>query len=154
VNDNILRMQDIQNSILGLSFNQMLPKTISDKVLAQLTPPKDDKDKGNGQGKFNGKKFPGGFQVKEDKQDLIYDNDKSHQHWKLKENENFSRTFNRTQKECPKTVDGRLVCMKFFLRGVCAKSCPRAHTLNKEDIKAFDEFVAECRAGAGKPDFR
>jgi hypothetical protein len=58
VNDNIPRMQDIQNSILGLSFNQMLPKTISDKVLAQLTPPRDDKNKGNGQGKFNGKKFP------------------------------------------------------------------------------------------------
>jgi len=127
----------------------MLPKTIWDKVLAQLTPPKDDKDKG----KFNGKKFPGRFQGKEDEQDLIDDNDKSHQHWKLKENENFSRAFYRNQKECPKTVDGRLVCMKFFLRGVCTKSCSRAHTLNKEDTKAFDKFVAECRVGAGKPDF-
>jgi hypothetical protein len=41
VNDSVLRMDDIQDAILGLSFNQMLPKTISDKVLTLITPNKD-----------------------------------------------------------------------------------------------------------------
>jgi hypothetical protein len=132
VNDNILRMSDIQDSILRLNFTQMLPKVISYKVLAQIGPLKDERDKEFGQGKYNGKRLPGGNQ---DKQVLVYDNDKSHHHWRLKDNENFTKVFYKHQRECPKMHDGKLICMKFFLHGICTKSCTRAHTLSPEDSK-------------------
>jgi len=45
VNDNILRMSDMQDSILRLNFNQMLPKLISDKVLVLINANKDEKEK-------------------------------------------------------------------------------------------------------------
>lgn len=120
VNDNVLRMSEIQGSILSMSFNQLLPKTISDKVFVQITLLKDDKDKdqgngGHGQGKFKGKRFPGTNKDNQDKSDLVYNNDKSHQNWHLQENENFGRVFYGHQKEAPKISDGKLICMKFFL---------------------------------------
>jgi hypothetical protein len=37
VNDNVLKMSDIQASVLSLNFNQHLPKVITDKILAQKT---------------------------------------------------------------------------------------------------------------------
>jgi hypothetical protein len=148
VNDRVLRMTDIQDSILRLNFNQMLPKSINDKVLSQ----QENKDgKFNGGGKHNGKKVPGGEFDKN--KDIIHDTDKNHSHWRLKENENFAQTFYKNQKECPRTSDGKQICMKFFLRGLCTKSCPRTHTLNKEDEKKFETFINNCREGAGKPDF-
>jgi hypothetical protein len=61
VNDNILQMSDIQDSILRLNFSQMLPKSISDKVQLMMNVNKDDRDKGNGLGK-NGKRLPGALQ--------------------------------------------------------------------------------------------
>jgi len=57
----------------------MLPESISDKVLVLINTNKDEKDKSNGLGK-NGKRFLGANQDNKDKQDLVYDNDKSHQH--------------------------------------------------------------------------
>lgn len=153
VNDLVLRMSDIQESILGLQFNQMLPKSIADKVLTLLNPTKDDKDKGLGPGK-GGKKFPGANQDSKDKQELVYDNDKAHSHWQLKENENFSEVFYALQKDCPRTSEGKLICMKYFLRGVCVKSYNRVHSLSQEDSKKFDAFVSPCRAiAAAKVDF-
>jgi hypothetical protein len=53
-------MTDIQDSILQLNFNQMLPKIISDKVLAQIGSNRDEKEKGIGEGKHNGKRLPSG----------------------------------------------------------------------------------------------
>ena len=150
VNDNVLRMSDVQQSIIDLDFSQMLPKSISDKVLNAINA-KDDKEKPGGGGKLV-KKIPGGNPEK-DKQELIYDNDKNHQHWKVKENENFSKIFYSNQKECPKTDTGKLICMKFFLRGVCVKTCNRAHSLSADDKKKLDLFVADCRAKAAKADF-
>jgi len=150
VNDNVLRMSDVQQSIIDLDFSQMLPKSISDKVLNAINA-KDDKEKPGGGGKLV-KKIPGGNPDK-DKQELIYDNDKNHQHWKVKENENFSKIFYSNQKECPKTDTGKLICMKFFLRGVCVKTCNRAHSLSADDKKKLDLFVADCRAKAAKADF-
>jgi hypothetical protein len=68
----------------------MLPKSISDKVQTMMNVNKDDRDKGNSLGK-NGKRLPGALQDNKDKQDLIYDNDKDHHHWKVKESENFAK---------------------------------------------------------------
>jgi hypothetical protein len=85
----------------------MLPRSISDKVLSILGNNKDKKDKGGQGGGRNGKQFPG---VKEEnKEDLVYDNDKSHNNWKVKENENFGKIFYSNQKECPKTTEGKMI---------------------------------------------
>ncbi len=46
VNDRVLWMTDIQDSILRLNFNQMLPKSINGKILFQV--------KQNKESKFNG----------------------------------------------------------------------------------------------------
>jgi hypothetical protein len=108
-----------------------------------MGPNKDEKEKGFGQGKYNGKRLPDGNQ---DKQDLVHDNNKSHQHWKLKDNENFTKVFYKHQKECPKTHDGKLICMKFSLPRICTKSCTRAHILSPEDSKSFEVLIHECRA--------
>ncbi len=58
VNDRVLRMTDTQDSILRLNFNQMLPKSINDKILAQINQNKEGKI--NGGGKYQGKKVQGG----------------------------------------------------------------------------------------------
>jgi len=151
VNDNALRQSDIQESILSLNFSQMLPKSISDKVLAQLGNNKDDKDKGGAGGGRHGKRFLGANT--DNKEDVVYDNDKSNKNWKLKEDENFGKVFYAHQKDCPKTSEGKLICMKFFLRGVCMKTCNRVHSLAGDDKKKFDAFIKECRNKASKSDF-
>ncbi len=149
VNDRVLHMNDIQESILRLNFNQMLPKSINDKILLQTDQNKDGKIFGGR--KHLGKKLPGGDQDKN--KDLVHDNDKNHVNWQLKDSENFAQFFYQNQKECPRTSDGKQICIKFFLRGVCIKSCPRCHSLSKEDEKKFDSFISACREGANKPDF-
>jgi hypothetical protein len=80
--------------------------------------------------------------------------DPSHLHWHIKDGENFSKLFYSNSKKCPKTSNGKLICMRYFLREICDKSCNRCHKLSKEDKKAFDNFVGRCReGGASKPDF-
>jgi hypothetical protein len=69
VNDNVLRMEDVQQSIVDLDFLQMLPKSISDKVSNLLNSHKDEKDKNPGGGR-NGKKIPGGKLDIKDKEEL------------------------------------------------------------------------------------
>jgi hypothetical protein len=142
-------MTDVQDSILRLNFTQMLPKSISDKISFQLEHNKDGHN--NGGKKHNGNKVPGG--EINNKKDIVHDNDKNHSHWRLKENENFANVFYKNQKECPCTTDGKQICMKFFLRGICVKSCPRTHNLSKEDEKKFEAFITDCRNGASKPEF-
>jgi len=81
VNDSVLWTESVHDSILMLNFTQILPKSIMEKVQKMILLEKDEKDKGArgaGNGKF-GKKFPGSNNDKQDKQDLVYDNEKSHQ---------------------------------------------------------------------------
>jgi hypothetical protein len=57
VNDNVLRMHEVQESILRLSFSRQIPKSISVKIDNRLEKiaDKDDKDKnGKRNGKTNG----------------------------------------------------------------------------------------------------
>jgi hypothetical protein len=145
-------MQDVQESILNLSFSHQIPKAISDKITSHH----DDKNNGKN-GKFNGGR--NGYQNGENRdgknkdQDVIHNQDKSNPHWRLQDSENFSKFRYHKQKECPKTSEGKLICMKFFLRGLCDKSCNRAHSLSKEDAKKFEKFIADCREEAAKEDF-
>jgi hypothetical protein len=148
VNGDVLHLSHIQESILNLNFTQNIPKAISDKVLAQLGSGKDDKLQGLG--RLGGKKIPGASQD-QDKQDLVFDNDKSNHKWQVRDNKNFSRVFYRNQ--CSKNAEGKLLCMKFFIRGLCTKTCNCAHTLTSEDKKNFGDFVDGCREKARKPDF-
>ncbi len=86
--------------------------------------------------------------------EIVSDNDPSHIHWRLQEGENFSKKFYFNQKKCPKTKDGKQICIKLFIRGICDKNCTRAHKLSKEEEKAFDDFINRCREGGiQKPDF-
>jgi hypothetical protein len=151
VNDRILLMTDTQDSILRHNFSQQLPKSISDKVLATLETPKDRDGKHPGGGKPLGRLGQGNDFNKN--RDIITDSDKNHAHWKLREGENFAKVFYKNQRQCPKTQDGKQICMKFFLRGICDKSCTRVHKLSQEDEKKFDHFISSCREGAAKPDF-
>jgi len=147
MSNRILRMTDIQDFILHLSFNQMLPKSISHKIQSQ-------QDNNNKDGKLNnGGKFPGKKGKTDKLKDLVYDNNKNHSHWRLKDNKYFSRVFSKNQRECPQTSDGKNICMKFFLRGLCNKSCTRSYSLSKEDENKFEVFINNCRDGASKPDF-
>ena len=95
MNDNVLRMQEVQESILSLSFSRQIPKTISDKISNYLekNSEKDDKNKG-GNGKYNGKngKIDGGNHDGKQlgkEQEVSYNSDKSTPHWRLQEGENF-----------------------------------------------------------------
>jgi len=155
VNDRVLRMQDVQDSILHLSFSRQIPKAITDKISSHLEKISDKDDKNNGKnGKLNGgRNGNGGNHNKNKDQEVIYNQDKANPHWRLQEGENFSKIFYHKQKECPKTSEGKLICMKFFLRGLCDKSCNRAHNLSKDDTKKFEKFVADCREEAAKKDF-
>jgi len=157
VNDRVLLLEDVQESILGFYFARNIPKSISDKIQNYLDQKDKDKNGKKGEGKFGGGgngniKFKGQGDGK-GKQDVIHNSDKSHPNWRLKDGENFSKLFYHRQKDCPKTANGELICMKFLIRGLCVSSCSRAHSLSQEDSKRFDEFVSWCRVGGQKPDF-
>lgn len=145
VNDKVLLMQEHQDQILRHNFIQQLPKAILDKIdfLNNKKPP------------YGGKRYPIPDRDKDNQnKETITDPDKSHLRWRIKEGENFAQIFYANQRKCPKTKDGKTICMKLFLRGICEKSCTRAHKLSPEDEQAFDNFVQRCRdGGAGKPDF-
>jgi len=99
VNDRVLQMSDIQDSILRMSFNQTLPKPIIDKIANYLESSREkDNNSKNGRigknGISNGHKIQGGeSKLKQDKQEVVYNQDKSHPHWRLRDGENFTKVF-------------------------------------------------------------
>jgi hypothetical protein len=155
VNDNVLPMHELQESILSLSFRRQIPKSISIKIdnhLEKITD-KDDKDKnGKRNGKTNGN-GNGNNQDDKKNQEVLYNSDKLNSQWRFQEGENFSKVFYNKQKECPKTSDGKLICMNFFVRGLCDKTCTGAHSLSKDDAKKFEKFIVDCRETVAKKDF-
>jgi len=152
-------MQDVQESILSLSFSRQILKSISDKISNYLDKNAERDEKNNGKNdKINGRNGRNGGGTydgkhKDKDQEVIYNSDKSNPHWRLQEGENFSKIFYNCQKDCPKKSDNKLNCMKFFVRGVCDKSCNRAHSLSKDNSKKFEKFLADCREEAAKKDF-
>jgi len=120
VNDRVLLMEDMQESILGFSFARNIPRTISDKIQNFLDNREKDNNGKNGDGKFCG----GGNGLNKlklqgegkGKQDVVTNPDKSHPNWRLKDGEKFSKIFYARQKDCPKTADGKVICMKFLIR--------------------------------------
>jgi hypothetical protein len=152
VNNKVLLMQDQQDMLLHHNFIQQLPKSISDKIIEPT-----EKNGLNHGGKPGGKCKPG--VQKEFQKEIITDPNKSHLCWciqDVQDGEDFSKIFYSNQRKCPKTKDGKTICMKLFLRGFCDKSCPWIHKLSADDEKAFDKFVIDCRTmneGALKPDF-
>jgi hypothetical protein len=159
VNDRILSMSEQRDLTIQHNFTYNIPKLLQDKFSKSKSPNIDEKEKEN-----IGKAIAGkGNKLKGDKdlknqfkswKDIITDNDPKHAHWRLQDGENFSKLFYFNQKKCPKTKDGKIICMKLFIRGICDKSCPRVQKLSADDEKAFDNFVGRCReGGAQKPDF-
>jgi hypothetical protein len=142
VNDKVLFMQQIQADIESQRFYYQLPKSIQDKIALteENTPTPKDRDYKKG-GKY--KRFQDDLKDSSKKQHITDD----HSQWHLKDGENFKELFYQNTDKCPKTSDGSFICMRFFLRGFCDKSCTRAHKLSKAEEKAFDKFVSQCRKG-------
>jgi hypothetical protein len=135
-------MGEVQESVLSFSFARIIPKAISDKIQNYLEN-KDNNGKnsdgkqrgGNGQGvgKYKNKLHEDG----KGKQELNHNTDKNHPNWRMKEGE----LFYHHQKDCPKTSDGKSICRKFLIRGMCDKACSRAHLLSKEDAKKLTNLL-------------
>jgi len=153
VNDTCLLSSDIQDSIIRRNFSQSIPRQLMEKVdelESKVTNKNLDKndniEKGNG--KYKNK------QMEEGKP--IYNSNKNHKRWRLQDGREYSKIFFPFQKQCPKTKEGKQMCMKFLIRGFCEASCPRAHQLSTDDETTFDKFYHKCREekeGATKPDF-
>jgi len=140
VNSKILQMQDLQNNIERHNFSYVLPQVLLDKLL----PDPSDIPSGS---ENNGKKIP----KKRDKIEIDNDNKKkqriedNHKQWHVRPNENFSELFWKNTFHCPKTKNGNIICMKFFVKGFCTKTCNRAHKLTTKEEKEFEEFSKKCR---------
>jgi hypothetical protein len=97
-------MSDTQESILRHNFIQQIPKSISDKITANLENLRDGKQHGGG--KYQGKQGLGGDLKGNGKPEIITDNDKNHSQWRVKTGEDFAKVFCKYQCQCPKTHDG------------------------------------------------
>jgi len=105
--------------------------------------------------KKDGGKTPGKGKPDDDSK-TVYNNDKNHKRWRLQDGRQYSKVFFPFQKNCPKTKDGKQMCMKYLIRGFCDSSCTRVHKLSPEDEASFDIFYHKCRDnkdGSQKPDF-
>jgi len=114
-------MSDVQDSILPHNFVQQIPKSISNKILNTQDILKDGKVQGGG--KFQGKQDQGNNIKGNGKLVIVSDNDKNHSSWRAKSGKDFTKVFYKNQRQCPRTHDGKPICMKFFIRGFCDKSC-------------------------------
>jgi len=122
-------MSEKRDLTIQHNFTYNIPKLLQDKFSKSNSPDIDENEKEN-----IGKEIAGkGNKLKGDKdlknqfkswKDIITDNDPKHAHWHLQDGENFSKLFYFNQKKCPKTKDGKIICMKLFIRGICDKSCP------------------------------
>jgi hypothetical protein len=148
VDDQVLMMNDVQNSIRRYNFTQSIPRSILDKI--QESEKKLDKDDKKDGGKTPGKGKP------DDDSKTVYNNDKNHKRWRLQDGRQYSKVFFPFQKNCPKTKDGKQMCMKYLIRSFCDSSVIRVHKLSPEDEASFDIFYHKChdnKDGSQKQDF-
>lgn len=108
VNNRVLLMPDTQDSILRHNFIQKIPKSLNDKVLVCYE--KDSKQ--SRAGKHQGKQGGSGKDQRDlNKADIITDNDTNHAHWHVITGEDFAKTFYRNQHTCPKSRNGKIICI-------------------------------------------
>jgi hypothetical protein len=154
VNDRVLFMSVKRDLIIQHNFTYNIPKLLRDKLFQSKKVEPEQKVENGRANKLLGEYDKDKKHQFKSWKDIITDNDPKHVNWRLQDGENFSQRFYLNQKKCPKTKDGKTICMKLFICGICDKSCTRAHKLSPEDEKAFNEFVGHCREGrAGKLDF-
>jgi hypothetical protein len=55
----------------------------------------------------------GGDHKNSGKSEIITDNDKNHIQWRAKNGKDFAKVFYKNMKQCPKTHDGKMICMNF-----------------------------------------
>ena len=73
--------------------------------------------------------------------------------WLLRNNENFHETFNKFNRHAPKSPEGRLICLNWFIKGFCVEGCKREHGKLTGDVeKSFDKFIRVCRHNFNNPD--
>jgi hypothetical protein len=132
-------MQDLQNNIERHNFSYVLPRVLLNKFL----PDSSDIPSGS---ENNGKRIL----KKRDKIEIDKDNKKKQrikdndEQWHIKPNEIFSELFWKNTSHCPKTKNENIICMKFFIKGFCTKTCNRAHKLTTKEEKEFEEFLKKC----------
>ncbi len=140
VNDRILFMQDAQLHIEQHNFSHLLPSVLLDRI-----PNPNFKTPGPG-GANGGKNGKGRKSDDKDgnknKKSRITDD---HSTWHIQEGDDFSSLFYANKNQCPMTEDGTLICMKFFIRGFCDKSCNRTHEISQDKEKEFESFLNNCR---------
>jgi hypothetical protein len=125
VNDRILLMSEKRDLIIQYNFTYNIPKLLQDKLIKPKPTDTGNKDEKDKEGKGN--KLKGDKDNKnkfKSLKDIVTDNDPKHAHWHLQDGENFSKIFYCNQKKCPKTKDGKLICMKLFIRGICDLPVP------------------------------
>ncbi len=139
VNDRILFMDDSQSNIEHHNFSHLLPTVL----LSRIPNPNNKQGGRGGDGKYkNGRKNDGKDDNNNGKKQRVTDD---HNHWHIKDGEDFSDLFYNNKNKCPKTEDGTLICMKLFIRGFCDQSFTRAHKLSKDKEKEFEIFLTHCR---------
>ena len=134
-------MQDLPNNIERHNFSYILPRILSEKFLPEPTNGAKTPPKKPGKKRDQKEKDTDNDSIK--KKQRIEDN---HKHWHVKPNENFSDLFWKNSSKCPKTKNGSIICMKFFIKGFCNKSCNRAHKLSNEEEAEFEDFINKCRS--------
>jgi hypothetical protein len=116
-----------------------------EKKLNEKDPDKNE-DHGKGNGKFKNKQ--------NEDQKPVYNNNKNHKKWQLQDGKEYSKIFFPHQKHCPKTTDGKQMCMKFLIRGFCEASCTRAHKLPKKMKQTSINFIVNPLTRKGKTQTR
>jgi hypothetical protein len=103
VNENVLRMHEVQDSILSLAFSQQIPKLISDKIDDYLEKNSDKEDKGK-----NGKRNRGGNGNNHDSnqknQEVLYNSDKSNPHGASRKGKTFRRYSMPSRRNAPRPL--------------------------------------------------
>ena len=116
VNNRVLFMSDKRDLIIQHNFTYNIPKMLRDKLFQSKKSEQDLKNENGKAYKHLEDKIKDKDRDKKNQfkswKDIITDNDLKHAEWRLQDGEDFSKRFYLNQKKCPKTKDGKLICMK------------------------------------------
>ena len=139
VDDQVIDFASGHRDIRLGSFFHALPDCLKLKATEQVQKDTNKRSNANTGGR-NG----------QDSQEKRIKNEKLNQKWKLRDNEPFHDVFNKNCRHAPKD-NGKAICLKWFVKGFCEKSCPRQHELSAGSEQLLDKFVQVCRHNHANP---
>jgi hypothetical protein len=98
-----------------------MPQSISNKIAANLELTKDGKSQIGS--RFQGKQGTGKELKGVRKSEIITNRVKNNSQWQARNGVDFAEVFYKNQPQCPKTRDGNIICIMYFTRGFCDKTC-------------------------------